>query len=51
MPAGLTNKSNVDPIRVALVEDHRAYRESLAALLRGAPGFLCVGEFASGEEA
>ena len=51
MPAGLPSKPVVTPIRVALIEDHRAYRESLAALLRGAPGFLCVGEFASGEEA
>ena len=29
--------------RVTVVEDDRAFREHLAALIGGAPGFTCVG--------
>ncbi len=39
------------PIRVALVEDHRATREGLAALIRSSPGLEAVGEYCSMEEA
>ena len=39
------------PITISLVEDHAGMRESLAALLNGAPGLCCVGMYASGSEA
>jgi len=39
------------PIIVAIVEDDDLVRESLAVLVGGAPGFSCVGAYASGEEA
>ncbi|MCZ7638369.1 MAG: response regulator transcription factor [Verrucomicrobia bacterium] len=39
------------PIRVALVEDHAAFRESLADLLRETPGFTCVGACADARTA
>lgn len=39
------------PIRVALVEDHAAFRESLAELLRETPGFTCVGACAEARTA
>lgn len=38
-------------IRIAIVEDDRAVRENLAALLNAAPGFACVAGCASAEEA
>ena len=38
-------------IRIALVEDDRATREHLEALLRGDPGLEVVGVYISGEEA
>ena len=38
-------------IKVAVVEDHREYREYLTALLNGAEGYSCVGSFRSMEEA
>ena len=38
-------------IRVALVEDDRAVRENLALLINAAPGFSCVANCASAEEA
>src|ERR1700761_8262197 len=41
----------VAAIRVALVEDQRATREGLAALIRCSPGFAVAGEYASMEEA
>jgi DNA-binding NarL/FixJ family response regulator len=39
------------PIKVSIVEDEPELRESLAILINGAPGFQCVGTFATGEEA
>ncbi|MFM1769762.1 MAG: hypothetical protein RJA22_2291 [Verrucomicrobiota bacterium] len=39
------------PIKVSLVEDHRATRESLLAYLGRARGLKCLGAHASGEEA
>lgn len=45
-PAGVRQ-----PIRVAIVEDDRATREGLAALIDGTPGYACVGRFGSVEEA
>jgi DNA-binding NarL/FixJ family response regulator len=41
----------VQPIRVAIVEDQRATRQGLAALIGGAPGLTLVGQYASMEEA
>jgi len=38
-------------IRVAIVEDDRATREGLGMLINGTPGYACVGEFRSVEEA
>jgi DNA-binding NarL/FixJ family response regulator len=38
-------------IRVALVEDDRSFRESLALLIDGTPGFRCAGRHGSVEEA
>src|SRR5262245_8928962 len=38
-------------IKVAVIEDHREFREYLAALLNGADGFRCVGSYRSMEEA
>ena len=42
---------NGQTIKVALVEDHPDEREALACLLRGTPGFACVGAFPCGEKA
>lgn len=39
------------PIRVALVEDDRGIRESLAALIASADGFVCTGTFPAAEPA
>src|SRR4051812_39157179 len=38
-------------ISVSLVEDHTDTRESLVTVITGAPGFRCVGAYASAEEA
>ncbi len=38
-------------IKVAIVEDHRLVRESLAALIDAAPGLACVAAYTSAEEA
>ncbi|MBO0726619.1 MAG: response regulator transcription factor [Blastocatellia bacterium] len=38
-------------LKVAIVEDHREFRDYLAALIGGAEGFHCVGSFRSMEEA
>lgn len=37
--------------RVTIVEDEDAYRESLAVLLNGSPGFECAGAYANAEQA
>jgi DNA-binding NarL/FixJ family response regulator len=37
--------------RVAVIEDHREYRDYLTALLNGSHGFHCAGSFRSMEEA
>jgi DNA-binding NarL/FixJ family response regulator len=39
------------PLRVALVEDDRRFRESLGLLIEGTPGFHLAGAFGSVEEA
>ena len=38
-------------ITVSIVEDHAGTRRSLEALLDGAPGFRCLGAYATAEEA
>ena len=38
-------------IRVSVIEDVKAVREMLGVWLRGAPGFTCSGEHATGESA
>jgi DNA-binding NarL/FixJ family response regulator len=38
-------------IKVAIVEDQRDIRESLAILINGSPGFRCTGSFRSMEDA
>ncbi|HOW65250.1 MAG TPA: response regulator transcription factor [Candidatus Paceibacterota bacterium] len=38
-------------IKIAIVEDNRTVREGLAFLVGNSPGFECVGQWASGEEA
>jgi DNA-binding NarL/FixJ family response regulator len=40
-----------DPIGVAVIEDHREFREYLAALVSGSEGLRCAGSFRSMEEA
>src|SRR4029453_4848487 len=38
-------------IKVAIIEDHREFRDYLAALIGGAEGFRCTGSYRSMEEA
>ena len=37
--------------RVLAVDDHQVFREALQELIAAVPGFVCVGEGSSGEEA
>jgi DNA-binding NarL/FixJ family response regulator len=39
------------PIKVSVVEDNDRFRESLAVMLSGCPGFSCVGTHRTAEEA
>jgi DNA-binding NarL/FixJ family response regulator len=39
------------PIRVAIIEDHREFRDYLTALISGTESFECLGSFRSVEEA
>jgi DNA-binding NarL/FixJ family response regulator len=39
------------PVRVAVIEDHREFRDYLTALISGTDGFECTGSFGSVEEA
>lgn len=39
------------PIHIAIVEDQEAARETLVAIVGGAPGYCCVGAFESAEDA
>ncbi len=38
-------------IKVAIIEDHKEYRESIYYILRSTEGFKCIGKFSSVEEA
>lgn len=40
-----------DTIKVAIIEDRREIREGLAMLISGTPGFTCVGQYRSMEDA
>ena len=39
-----------DPISIAIIEDHREFRDYLTALISGTEGFACTGGFRSIEE-
>jgi DNA-binding NarL/FixJ family response regulator len=39
------------PINVAIIEDHREFRDYLTALISGTEGFECIGSFRSVEDA
>jgi DNA-binding NarL/FixJ family response regulator len=39
------------PISVAIIEDHREFRDYLTALISGSEGFECIGSFRSVEDA
>jgi len=41
-----TEKAGMAPIKVAIVEDDEVVRESLAVLISGASGFMCLGAYA-----
>ena len=41
----------VQPIRVAIIEDQREVREGLAVLINGTPGFKCAGNYRTMEDA
>ncbi len=43
--------SDVSPIRVMIVDDHRMVRSGLRGFLEGEPGIIVVGEAESGEDA
>jgi len=48
------DKMGVPPvavIKVVVIEDHREFRDYLAALINGTPGFRCAGSYRSMEEA
>src|SRR5262249_41666910 len=48
------DKMGVPPvpvIKVVVIEDHREFRDYLAALINGTPGFHCAGSYRSMEEA
>lgn len=46
-----SSSSLIREIKVAIIEDHREFRDYLAALINGTEGFRCVGSFGSVEEA
>src|SRR5438132_1633906 len=43
--------TNINPIRVVVVEDKVAFRRGLGAIFELTPGIECVGMYATGEEA
>jgi len=46
-----TTAASVRPIKVAIIEDHRQFRECLEFLLNNTSGYRCIGSFRSMEEA
>jgi len=50
-PAVALSGEHRGPISVAIIEDHREFRDYLAALIGGTEGFECAGSFRSIEDA
>ena len=50
-PAVASATERTGPIRVAIIEDHREFRDYLTALISGTEGFECIGSFRSVEDA
>jgi DNA-binding NarL/FixJ family response regulator len=50
-PDKLPSTSPTIVIKVAIIEDHREFRDYLAALIGGTEGFRCTGSYRSMEEA
>ena len=50
-PAAALADERTAPISVAIIEDHREFRDYLTALISGTEGFECVGSFRSVEDA
>jgi DNA-binding NarL/FixJ family response regulator len=46
-----TAATSARPIKVAIIEDHRQFRECLEFLLNNTDGYRCIGSFRSMEEA
>ena len=51
MPDQTTAATSARPIKVAIIEDHRQFRECLEFLLNNTAGYRCIGSFRSMEEA
>src|SRR6266480_7902603 len=50
-PAIASAAEQPGPVGVAIIEDHREFRDYLTALISGTEGFQCTGSFRSVEEA
>ena len=50
-PAVASSADRAGPVGVAIIEDHREFRDYLTALITGTEGFQCTGSFRSVEEA
>src|SRR5256714_137128 len=50
-PATALSDERTAPISVAIIEDHREFRDYLTALISGTEGFDCIGSFRSVEDA
>lgn len=50
-PAVASTAERPGPVGVAIIEDHREFRDYLTALISGTEGFQCTGSFRSVEEA
>jgi DNA-binding NarL/FixJ family response regulator len=50
-PAAVLSGERTAPISVAIIEDHREFRDYLTALISGTEGFECIGSFRSVEDA
>jgi len=49
--AAALSEERAGPISVAIIEDHREFRDYLTALISGTEGFECIGSFRSVEDA
>src|SRR5205809_1642825 len=50
-PPAVSSTTSSGPISVAIIEDHREFRDYLTALISGTEGFDCTGSFRSIEDA